>query len=77
MTWGVSGHLVDHYPKGVPMAFIPAVIVFAAVFLFFSKEVLTTKEQPQKKIKTEGSEPSMSDILLKYKILSELEKPQG
>ncbi|ESA33328.1 hypothetical protein N836_21825 [Leptolyngbya sp. Heron Island J] len=56
------------------MVFLPAIIVFAAVFLLFSKEVLTTKEKPQKKVKTEVSEPSMSDVLLKYKILNELEK---
>ncbi len=60
------------------MAFVPAIIVFAAVFLLFSKEVLTTQEKPQKKRKAEGPEPSMSDVLLKYKILSELgEKSQG
>lgn len=59
------------------MAFFPAIIVFAAVFLLFSKEVLTTKEKPQKQIKAEGSESSMADVLLKYKILSDLEKSQG
>ena len=58
------------------MTLFPAIIVFAAVFLLFSKDVLGKKEEPRKKLKTNMSEPSMSDVLLRYKLLNELgEKP--
>lgn len=58
------------------MTLVPAIIVFALVFLFFSKEILGEKEEPKKKLKAEGPESSMSDVLLRYKLLNELgEKP--
>ncbi|MBX2865497.1 MAG: hypothetical protein KTR27_18250 [Leptolyngbyaceae cyanobacterium MAG.088] len=60
------------------MTFFPAVIVLVIVFLSFSKEVLGTKEQDVSgsKLKTNGAEPNMSDVLLRYKLMNELqEKP--
>ena len=50
------------------MTFVPAVIVFVLVFLSFSKEVLTKKEDP-KKAKAVDTKPSMADVLLKYELM--------
>ena len=55
------------------MTLFPAIVVFAAVFLFFSKDVLTTKKEEKKESK-QSSKPSMADILLKYELMDELGK---
>ncbi|MEL7508972.1 MAG: hypothetical protein AAFU84_07545 [Cyanobacteria bacterium J06633_23] len=55
------------------MTLVPAVIVFVLVFLSFSKEVLTTKEEP-KKAKPTDVKTSMADVLLKYELLHGLEE---
>ena len=55
------------------MVFFPAIVVFGLVFLFFSKEVLTTKEK-HKEEKTTDAKPSMSDVMLKYELLHGLKK---
>ena len=56
------------------MTLFPAIIVFAIVFLAFSKEILGKKEEevPKRRLKTKVSEPSMSDVLLRYKLMNEL-----
>lgn len=54
------------------MILVPAIIVFTLVFLSFSKEVLVEKKEPKKNLKAEGAETSMSDILLRYKLMNEL-----
>ena len=54
------------------MTLFPAIIVFSLVFLFFSKDILTAKTESKKK--TTDSEPSVSDVLLKYELLHELGK---
>lgn len=55
------------------MVFFPAIVVFGLVFLFFSKEVLTTKEK-HKEEKTTDAKPSISDVMLKYELLHGLKK---
>ncbi len=57
------------------MTLFPAIIVFVIVFLSFSKEILGKTEEPkQKKLKTDGTEPSMSDVLLRYRLMNELQE---
>ncbi|MGD1948362.1 MAG: hypothetical protein ACFB14_01805 [Leptolyngbyaceae cyanobacterium] len=57
------------------MTLFPAIVVFAAVFLFFSKDVLTTeKEEKKEEKKSSKAKPSMADILLKYELMDELGK---
>ncbi len=55
------------------MTLVPAIVVFVLVFLFFSKDVLTTKEK-NKKTKTADSQPNISDVLLKYELLHGMEE---
>ncbi len=55
------------------MTLVPAIVVFVLVFLFFSKDVLTTKEKT-KKTKTADSQPNISDVLLKYELLHGMEE---
>ena len=73
------------------MTLFPAIVVFAFVFLFFSKEVLGNKEEevprrrlktignkeegvPRRRLKTSDSEPNMSDVLLRYQLMNELQE---
>ena len=60
------------------MTLFPAIVVFAAVFLFFSKDVLTQKEEKKEtkksSKKSSDAKPSMADILLKYELMDELGK---
>jgi hypothetical protein len=55
------------------MTLFPAIIVFAVVFLAFSKEILGNKEEvPRRRLKADGSEPNMSDVMLRYKLMNDL-----
>ena len=56
------------------MTLFPAIVVFAAVFLFFSKDVLTQKEEKKETKKSSEKKPTMADILLKYELMDELGK---
>ena len=56
------------------MTLFPAIVVFATVFLFFSKDVLTQKEEKKESKKSCDAKPSMADILLKYELMDQLGK---
>ena len=59
------------------MTLLPAIVVFAIVFLSFSKKILTEPEVKQeiRKSKTGDSDLRMqSDALLRYELLRGLEK---
>ena len=59
------------------MTLFPAIVVFAIVFLSFSKKILIAPEEPQEKPESKPGVANpllQSDTLLKYELLRGLER---